>query len=447
MFRRILTGLPFLVAFCANLPAFRTGPPIAVSGAPGEVTCVRCHGGPANTGGGSIKIQFPVAFYQPNQTYHMVVTVSDPVMVRWGFELTARSASDGTAQAGSLKSVDSLTQVVSNAGLNWVQHTLEGTRLGTSGGVTFEFDWTAPSATAGDVVFYAAGIAGDGADTGFTDLVYSTKLAVPLVAGAIAPKPTFTADAVADAWARQPGIAPGAWVTINGANLAVGQADWSPISGQLLATTVGGVQVMVNDQAAVISSVSDANITFLVPADTSGTSANIVLIRNGVASDVVAVPVSAALPAILSAPNPTYPAASVATVATAGSGMGITLVNPIGSLVGLSTVDPRISRPAQLGESIDIYAIGLGQTTPYLATDRLPQGLAQVSGEVTVHFGPVSRAPDSAVLIAPGLYRVRTTIPASLPLRLGGITLQIDVDGIYSPSNVALSIVDPSTLN
>jgi uncharacterized protein (TIGR03437 family) len=100
-----------------------------------------------------------------------------------------------------------------------------------------------------------------------------------------------------------------------------------------------------------------------------------------------------------------------------------------------------------LAERDEPYAIGLGQTTPYLATDRLPQGLAQVSGEVTIHFGPVARAPDSVVLIAPGLYLVRTTIPASLPLRLGGITLQIDVDGIYSPSNVALSIVDPATLN
>ena len=70
-----------------------------------------------------------------------------------------------------------------------------------------------------------------------------------------------------------------------------------------------------------------------------------------------------------------------------------------------------------------------------------------MSGEVTIHFGPVARAPDSVVLIAPGLYLVRTTIPASLPLRLGGIALQIDVDGLYSPSNVALSIVDPSTLN
>jgi uncharacterized protein (TIGR03437 family) len=123
------------------------------------------------------------------------------------------------------------------------------------------------------------------------------------------------------------------------------------------------------------------------------------------------------------------------------------MINGIGTLVGVSTVDARVSRPAQLGESIDIYVIGLGATSPSLPTDRLPSGLATVSGQVTVHFGGISCAPDAAVLIGPGLYLVRTTIPPTLPLRLGTIGLRIDVDGISSPSNVLLSIIDPSTIS
>ena len=430
-----------------NLFAYRTGPPIAESGAPGETTCIRCHGGPANRGAGSITIQFPMPFYQPKQTYHLRVTVSDPSMIRWGFQLTARSALKGSPQAGTFTSVDNFTQSVTNAGLQWIEHTVDGTRLGTPTGATFDFDWSAPSATAGDVVFYAGGVAGDGQDTGATDLVYTTKLTIPLVAGVVAPKPQFTSDGVGDAWAGQTGIAPGAWVTIKGTDLAVGEGDWSPISGQLLATSVGGVELMVNNEAAVISCVSDSGVTFLVPGDIGRDAANIVLIRNGVASDPVTVSVSPALPAIFSAPNPTYPRASYATVATAGAGLAISIVNPAGTMVGASTVDTRVSRPAQLGESIDIYAIGLGGTSPYLPTDRLPPGLATVAGEVTVHFGPVSRTPDAAILVGPGIYLVRTTIPPSLPLNLGTIALRIDVDGISSPSNVFLNVVDPSALS
>jgi hypothetical protein len=35
------------LAYSQSLLAYRTGPPIAETGAMGETTCVRCHGGPA----------------------------------------------------------------------------------------------------------------------------------------------------------------------------------------------------------------------------------------------------------------------------------------------------------------------------------------------------------------------------------------------------------------
>jgi uncharacterized protein (TIGR03437 family) len=308
-------------------------------------------------------------------------------------------------------------------------------------------DWTAPSSIAGDVVFYAAGVAGDGQDTGFTDLVYSTKLTVPLAPDTVIPKPVFTADGVADAWGNQPGIAPGAWVTIQGTDLAVGQGNWSPVSGQLLSNSVGGVQVMVNGEPASISAVAPNSVTFLVPSDISAASASVVLARNGIASDPVMVPVSPALPAILATPNPTYPVQLLATIATAGAGFGVQLINPTGTMIGSNTIDSRVTRPALLGEPIDIYVTGLGMTTPFLPTDRLPDGVPSVAGEVTVHFGSISRTVDEAVLIGPGIYLVRTTIPTSLPLYLGLIGLRIDVNGIYSPSNVYLNVVDPATVN
>ena len=92
------------------------------------------------------------------------VDVADSSQRRWGFELTARTS--GNARAGTLTSTDNTTQVecdtrtCSTTSVQFITHTLSGTRNGTSGGVSFEFDWTPPSSDVGAVTLYAAGNAG-----------------------------------------------------------------------------------------------------------------------------------------------------------------------------------------------------------------------------------------------------------------------------------------------
>jgi uncharacterized protein (TIGR03437 family) len=422
--------------------AYSSGPPDSVSGAPGENTCAMCHGGQPNSGKGSLSIQFPGDFYVPNQTYRIKVIVADPTMVRWGFELTARSEKSTGSQAGSFASVDGMTQRITKDALQWIEHTLAGTRLGTRQSATFEFDWTAPSATAGAVVLYAAGIAGDGKDTGVGDLVYSTTLRIPLVAGAAVAPPTFGPDAVTDAWAAQSGVAPGAWITITGTELAAGEANWSPMAGHALPTTLGGVRVLVNDSPAVLSYVSATKVTFLVPASVTDGTARIVVERDGQASAPASVSVSAALPAIYSRPIPTYPSVSQAIVTTAGVGFGLQLLNSKGVVLGSSAVDPRAIRGVYPGEQIDIYAAGLGAVGPDFPTDRLPSSSLAVMAPVKVHFGDTVVAADAATLVEPGLYLVRVTVPGAdaLTVNYGVTPLSIEVNGIFSPSNVVLTV-------
>ena len=166
----VLTGIAPITAF-----AHSYGPPPRVTGAPGDNSraCTQCHSGSAlNSGAGSVKILLqsgPV--YIPGVKQRVTVQVSDPAQRRWGFEFTARLNSDlEKGQAGDLNPVDNLTQVICEdnapkpcaSGVTFIEHTSAGTRNGTRGGVTFQFDWTPPAVNAGPVTFYVAGNAANG---------------------------------------------------------------------------------------------------------------------------------------------------------------------------------------------------------------------------------------------------------------------------------------------
>ena len=100
----VLSVIPALVY------AISTGPEPARSGAPGESTCndAACHAGTTlNGGGGSIQITAEGgANYTPGVTQKISVKVSDPLQKRWGFQLTARLASESKTRAGILKATD-----------------------------------------------------------------------------------------------------------------------------------------------------------------------------------------------------------------------------------------------------------------------------------------------------------------------------------------------------
>jgi hypothetical protein len=170
----LIAGGPFLFANSG-------GPTARLSGAPGEDNCSQCHGGVVSTGPGSITITaVNAATWTPGATIRLRVTLSDPNARRWGFQLTARKSSSTNTAAGVLTSVNTTDARVVGASGN-VQHGVHntaGTRPGTSGSSTWEFDWQAPSsADFGNVTFYASGNAAnnDGAaDAG--DRVYLTSL-------------------------------------------------------------------------------------------------------------------------------------------------------------------------------------------------------------------------------------------------------------------------------
>jgi uncharacterized protein (TIGR03437 family) len=435
--QRTLT-ITLLSAIPIFLLGYAEGPPASFSGAPNERTCTLCHGGNPNTGSGTVTITFPGASYVPNQTYAIQVTVSDPNAVRWGFELTARADANSGVEAGTMASTDGMTQVVQADVLQWIEHTLQGTRVGKRQSATFQFNWTAPAANSGTIVFYAAAVAANGDGTNTGDLVYTTCVKVPMAALPAAP-PSISSSGVADAWTGQPGIAPGAWIRVSGTAISDTEANWSPVAGSPLPTTLAGVSVTVNDIVAAISHVCPTSVTLLVPGSLTGVNAKIVVQRDGIAGNPAWVPITAALPTIYSVADPnSNPTQYYAAVTTAGAGIRLSLVNRKGAFLGNSAVDPRAVRGVYAGESIDLYATGLGATMPDFPTDQLLNSPRTVAGTVNVHFGDTIVSADSVALVEPGMYQLRVTVPATLTA--GMTPLALDLNGFASTANVLLRV-------
>ncbi|MBZ5626426.1 MAG: TIGR03118 family protein [Acidobacteriia bacterium] len=62
--------------------------------------------------------------------------------------------------------------------VQFIEHTVAGTRPGTPGGATFKLDWTPPAADSGDIVLYAAANAANGNGNELGDHIYNTSVEI-----------------------------------------------------------------------------------------------------------------------------------------------------------------------------------------------------------------------------------------------------------------------------
>jgi hypothetical protein len=182
----ILLGV-ILFGFSRPKDAIATAPqpPAQRTGAPGENTCGSCHTGTL-LANGSISISISASEYIPGDTYPVVITIADPLQLRWGFEITALKNSNNS-MAGSFQSTTQLTGIQSAGGKTYAGHNnngavlplnpQDGTHWGTlNGPVSWAVNWIAPAQGSGTVTFYASGVAanGDGLQ-GLLDYSYKTQ--------------------------------------------------------------------------------------------------------------------------------------------------------------------------------------------------------------------------------------------------------------------------------
>jgi hypothetical protein len=204
----------------------------------------------ANSGEGKIEISLVNASnWTPGQALTLRVTVSDPTARRWGFQLSARSASNPAIPLGTLVVSDTAnTQLRTGGATQFVTHRTVGTKPDTQGSATWEMRWTPPdSAGAGDVTFFAAGNAANNngeADSG--DKVYTANLTV----GAGSPSAGMTKVLPQLAFGSQAGA--GAWYTAVYLHNTTSGAVQVPVSffgadgAPLSISSVGGSSTTVN---------------------------------------------------------------------------------------------------------------------------------------------------------------------------------------------------------
>ena len=175
-----------LAAVCLLLAgpafAFSSGPNDGLTGAPGENTCTQCHGSfPLNSGDGSLGVSGFPAEYTPGETYSLTVTLDDPQALRWGFELTLLEA--GGASAGAITVTDSGTQSSTSGDRDYLKHNASGTYPGSTGSASWQFDWQAPEAGAGDLTLYVAGNAANNNFSTSGDYIYNASFATAELTG------------------------------------------------------------------------------------------------------------------------------------------------------------------------------------------------------------------------------------------------------------------------
>ena len=245
--------------------------------------------------------------------------------------------------------------------------------------------------------------------------------------------PSIRQGGIAEPWTYQPGLSPGGWTTLFGANLAAGEETWKPVVNQRLSTTLGGVSVRVDGQLVPLSYVSPGIVNFLAPDQISEPEARIVVERNGIASVASMVRVRPMNPAIYGIPDTARnPIVYFVTAARAGTG----------ELVGNPSLDPRVTRGARPAEGLDLYVVGLGRTSGGFPVDRMFSAAFPVAAPIEVEIGDTRVPAEFAGLISPGLYLVRFTVPADMPA--GDVSIRLRSGEIVTADHVLLRIQDPS---
>lgn len=245
----------------------------------------------------------------------------------------------------------------------------------------------------------------------------------------IAPAPSITA--VLNAASFLPGIEDGSWVSIFGTNLSNSSRGWQSsdfVAGNL-PTSLDGVTVAIGGLPAALSYISPTQLNVQAPLTGQTGPVNVVVTNNSVVGAAASATVSQEAPGVFTfGPDGNKYAAAVVL----NSDGTYSYLGPAG-LFGSAVT----SRPAKPGDVVELYANGLGATSPSVPPGTVFSGAAPLVGSATVTIGGVSAQVIWAGLSGPGLYQLDVTVP-SVPA--GDQSLVVKVDGATSQPGVFVTV-------
>jgi PKD repeat protein len=168
-FHMRLKRITLLIALTIGFTLFQSyqngnlafSPLLTTTGAPGEGNCFDCHQSfPNNQGGSSIQITFDNGnnVYQPGMTYPVQVKVNNSTINKYGFQMTALDQAANKLAGKFIPVSGTDTFYLQVPGSPGVYRRYIEQSIPSSSGV-WNFQWTAPAVSKGDIKFYAAGIA------------------------------------------------------------------------------------------------------------------------------------------------------------------------------------------------------------------------------------------------------------------------------------------------
>jgi uncharacterized protein (TIGR03437 family) len=233
--------------------------------------------------------------------------------------------------------------------------------------------------------------------------------------------PSILTNGVVPVFSSATTVQPGSWISIYGNNLALTNATWNANFPTFLAA----VTVTIDSKPAYLWFVSPTQINAQVPDDaTTGPVKVVVTTSAGTATSTVTL---GAYGPSFSLLNAKYVAAIVLTPGSPGnSGAGYDIIGPSGAF-------SFPSRPAKAGETVQIYGVGFGPTTPPVAAGVAFSGSAPSAVNPVVSIGGLTAQVTFAGIVEAGLFQLNVVVPNApsgdqlLTATVGGSTAQSNV--------------------
>jgi len=464
----ILASIPVLVY------AYEFGPNPGYTAAPGDnaTACISagCHVGTVNSGPGNVKITLPSGnsgTYVPGQAMQILVQITDSTKVAYGFQIAARMGSSNTTQAGDFNPTDVNTQVYCSDSIfgtvtlkqngsacpaknpnEYMEHTdagYEASQKATpKGSYTYSFNWTPPAAGSGPVTLYVAANCGVGDPPAVTPTnVYTSKITLTQATSG-PPTPTINTGGVGPIYSKATTIQSGSWISIYGTNLVSTLGIWN--GSPPTPTSLGGASVMIDNKPAFLwvavpgtgGTPDQLNVQAPDDAATGSVAVTVTNTTNGTASSTVTLGTVGPSFSVLGDAAGHAAAVILTPNGTGAYGNGAYDIDgPAGTSLGYPT------RPVKAGESLILYGVGFGPTTPVVQSGQpfssaAPLTTATMSSlQLSIGGVPISPIPFAGI-VGQGLYQINITVPSGLGT--GDKPLLATVLGVTTPTGVVLAL-------
>jgi uncharacterized protein (TIGR03437 family) len=234
--------------------------------------------------------------------------------------------------------------------------------------------------------------------------------------------PFYTAAGIVHAATQtSEALAPNTIATVYGTNLAYSTRAVAigDLNDGALPVTLEGVTVYVHGISSSLFFVSPGQINFLVPYELVARTADVVVVRQGVAGPSVTIQLATTAPGLFQ-----------------WHGNFALAEHANGSLVSADS-------PAQAGEVVVLFAAGLGRTVPDSSSGHVPQTAAPIlygpQLQVLLNGNPLPAASIFYAGVTPGfagLYQINVKLPDVLP---ADPEIRVVIGAQASPASIQLT--------